>query len=147
MIRAMPERKRFFSVDLFPKYMRDRVDSIAPGLNLMPVWMTSDLSKVTTKPVSVSRNAVGKYTSDISNILHLFAGIMENLGSGVEESNCSLPCEIFSTETKLTASSSSQNSTGFVINFQQNVEVKSDKLILSQKVMLFIVLVSKHACR
>ena len=36
------------------KYMRRKVDYVAPGLNLTPVWMTRDLSKVTTKPVMVS---------------------------------------------------------------------------------------------
>ena len=46
-------------------YMRRRVDSFAPGLNLTPVWMTDDLSKVTTKPVVVSRNTWRKYKSAI----------------------------------------------------------------------------------
>ena len=31
------------------KYMRTKVDEVAPGL--MPVWMTEDLSKTTTNPV------------------------------------------------------------------------------------------------
>ena len=46
-------------------YMRKRVDSFAPGMNLTPVWMTDDLSKVTTKPVVVSRNTYRKYESAV----------------------------------------------------------------------------------
>ena len=42
--------------DCDDKYMRRKVDDIAPGTNLMPVWMTDDLSEVTTKPVVVSTN-------------------------------------------------------------------------------------------
>ena len=43
------------------KYMRRKVDMVAPGLNLTPVWMTRDLSKVTTKPVVVSlQRALGE---------------------------------------------------------------------------------------
>ena len=43
------------------KYMKNRVDMIAPGL--MPVWMTEDLSKVTTKPVVSSSDKLGKSDS------------------------------------------------------------------------------------
>ena len=42
-------------------YMRKRIDSSAPGLNLMPVWMTDDLSRVTTQPVVVPSNTFRKY--------------------------------------------------------------------------------------
>ena len=35
------------------QYMRDRIDKVAPGLNLTPPWLTSDLGEVTTEPVSV----------------------------------------------------------------------------------------------
>ena len=42
--------------------MRRKVDYVAPGLNLTPVWMTRDLSKVTTKPVMVPMQlAFSKY--------------------------------------------------------------------------------------
>ena len=41
------------------KYMRTKVDEVAPGLNLMPVWMTEDLSKATTNPVVMSQKASG----------------------------------------------------------------------------------------
>ena len=54
---------------------------------------------------------------------HLIPGVLENLYFGVNESDCPLPCEIFSTETKLTTSIKSQDSTGFTIYLQQHVEV------------------------
>ena len=41
------------------KYMRTKVDEVAPGLNLMPVWMTEDLSKATSNPVVMSQKASG----------------------------------------------------------------------------------------
>ena len=52
------------------KYMTDRVDKIAPGL--MPVWMTDDLSKVTTKPVVSSFIKLGKFDSSTENCIILF---------------------------------------------------------------------------
>ena len=108
------------------KYMRKRVDRIAPGLDLIPVWMTEDLSEVTTKPAIVSLKATGN-SAISAHLKHLFLGPLENLWSGVDESNCPLPCEIFSTETKQTKSTQIKNSAGFTINFQQNVEVKTAK--------------------
>ena len=54
--------------------------------------------------------------------------------TGIDESDCQLPCETFSTDTKLTTFTKTQDYIGFGINFQQHVEVKSDKLIFHQKV-------------
>ena len=48
------------------KYMRDRVDKVAPGLNLMPVWMTNDLSKVTIEPVVATYKMLGKDNANMS---------------------------------------------------------------------------------
>ena len=48
------------------KYMRDRVENIAPGLNLMPVWMTNDLSKVTIEPVVATYKMLGKLNAKLS---------------------------------------------------------------------------------
>ena len=48
------------------KYMKDRVAKIAPGLNLMPVWMTNDLSKVTTEPVVATHKMLGKEDANLS---------------------------------------------------------------------------------
>ena len=35
------------------QYMRDRIDKVAPRLNLTPPWLTRDLGEVTTEPVLV----------------------------------------------------------------------------------------------
>ena len=48
------------------KYMRDKMEKVAPGLNLMPVWMTDDLSKVTTEPVVVTYEMLGKENANLS---------------------------------------------------------------------------------
>ena len=51
------------------KYMRRKVEKVAPGLNLTPVWITRELSKVTTKPVMVSlQRAFSKYTFDTTSL-------------------------------------------------------------------------------
>ena len=53
------------------EYMRRKVDYVATGLDLMPVWMAEDLSKVTTKPVAVESNIICKckfVKSDVSFI-------------------------------------------------------------------------------
>ena len=39
--------------------MRTKVDEVAPGLNLMPVWMTEEISKATTNPVAMTLKASG----------------------------------------------------------------------------------------
>ena len=54
------------------KYMRDKVDKVAPGWNLMPVWMTNDLSKVTTEPVVATYKMLGKDNLNLSLIKNLF---------------------------------------------------------------------------
>ena len=33
------------------QFMRDRIDQVAPGMNITPPWLTKDLDKVTTEPV------------------------------------------------------------------------------------------------
>ena len=43
------------------KFMKTRVAEVAPGL--VPVWMTEDLSKVTTEPVVASMNEASKFNS------------------------------------------------------------------------------------
>ena len=48
---------------------------------------------------------------------------------GIDESDCPLPCEIFSTDTRLTASENYKKVVGFALTFNQNVEVKTDKFI------------------
>ena len=54
------------------KYMRDKVDKVAPGLNLMPVWMTNDLSKVTTEPVVATYKMLGKENVNLSLYFNTF---------------------------------------------------------------------------
>ena len=53
-----PEFKSYMECD--NKYMRNKLDKVAPGLNLMPVWMTKDLSKVTIEPLVGNLQIIGK---------------------------------------------------------------------------------------
>ena len=41
-------------------YVRKRLDQIAPGLNLTPVWMADDLDLVTTQPLPIKGSVLGK---------------------------------------------------------------------------------------
>ena len=61
-------------------------------------------------------------------IIH--TGELVTLPAGIDLSDCPLPCEIYSTETKLTLSGADTNP-GFSLSFQQNVEVKIESF--SQK--------------
>ena len=42
--------------DCDSKYMRKKVDEIAPKTDLTPPWLTDDLDKVTSKPVTLAAN-------------------------------------------------------------------------------------------
>ena len=53
-----PEFKSYMECD--DKFMRNRMNKVAPGLNLMPVWMTKDLSKVTIEPLVGNLQIIGK---------------------------------------------------------------------------------------
>ena len=53
--------------------------------------------------------------------IFLILGALENLFFGTDASDCSLPCETFSTETKLTSINSDY--TGFGLTFKETVEV------------------------
>ena len=46
--------------DCDDNYMKTTLQNAAPGLNLTPVWMTDDLSKVTTTAVAGSLHTIGK---------------------------------------------------------------------------------------
>ena len=48
------------------EYMKDKMEKVAPGLDLMPVWMTNDLRKVTTEPVVVTYKMLGKDNVNLS---------------------------------------------------------------------------------
>ena len=41
-------------------YMRNRIEAVAPGLNLTPPWLTDDLDKVTKEPVLYFSELFGK---------------------------------------------------------------------------------------
>ena len=58
-------------------------------------------------------------------IIH--TGELVTLPAGIDLSDCPLPCEIYSTETKLISSTSPEDETGFAITFQQDVEVNLTK--------------------
>ena len=55
--------------------------------------------------------------------------VVDSIYYGVDESDCPLPCEIFSTDTRLTASDNIEKIAGLGLTFNQNVEVKTDKII------------------
>ena len=77
------------------KYMRRKVDYVAPGLNLTPVWMTRDLSKVTTKPVMVSLQLALSINlaQHLYRLYHLIPGVLEYQWNGVDKSDRQFPCE------------------------------------------------------
>ena len=52
----------------------------------------------------------------------MVSGALENLFFGTDASDCLLPCETFSTKTKLTTTINSDY-TGFGLTFKENVEV------------------------
>ena len=51
----------------------------------------------------------------------IFLGVLRDLYLGADVSGCPLPCEIFSTETKVYTTNS--ENIGFGLNFQETVEV------------------------
>ena len=89
------------------QFMKNKVKEIAPGMNLMPPWLTDDLNNVTSKPV--------KFSSFVSYQLgRLFLGIAN--------SDCPLPCTTISTEAKIT-DKFEHVEPGFILQFPQTVEV------------------------
>ena len=56
-------------------------------------------------------------------------GVLENLYFGADVSNCPLPCEVFSTETKLTSTIDSDFN-GFGLSFQKTVEVDDVTMLI-----------------
>ena len=42
------------------KYMKEKIEEIAPGKNLTPVWMTENLDTVTSNPLPLDSRAAGK---------------------------------------------------------------------------------------
>ena len=64
---------------------------------------------------------------------------MEYVAFGVDESDCPLPCETYSTETKLsTSAKSDEYGVGFIINLPQHIEVSAELgLMLFSKAQLY----------
>ena len=46
--------------DCDDKYVKKKIEEIAPGTNLTPVWMTENLDTVTSTPLSLDTRATGK---------------------------------------------------------------------------------------
>ena len=63
----------------------------------------------------------------------VFPVVLYNLWVGIDESDCPLPCETFSTEIKRTIPAKKQDSTAFEINLEENVEVKSEMNVFFYK--------------
>ena len=48
--------------------MRDKLEEVAPGLDLTPPWLADDLDNVTSHPVIYSRQMHGKILSGLTKI-------------------------------------------------------------------------------
>ena len=44
------------------KYMKKKIEEIAPGKNLTPVWMTENLDTVTSTPLPLDNRAAGRFS-------------------------------------------------------------------------------------
>ena len=64
------------------------------------------------------------------------SGVLENLYFGADVSNCPLPCEILSTETKLTSTIDSDFN-GFGLSFQKTVEVDDVTMLIKMYLSSF----------
>ena len=52
------------------KYVRQRIEEIAPGLNLTPIWMSDDVDMVTSEPLPTNLSMLGKDYSPLKSIQH-----------------------------------------------------------------------------
>ena len=59
------------------KYVRKKIEEIAPGLNLTPIWMSDDLDMVTSEPLPTNLSMPGKDYFTLKNIHHhlLFSSV------------------------------------------------------------------------
>ena len=94
------------------KYVKKKIEEIAPGKNLTPVWMTENLDTVTSHPLHLDSRAAGKFI--LSLILRQKHGFLSakltDLFFGVDQSDCPLPCVTFSTEVKYLSRMNSNDS-------------------------------------
>ena len=54
--------------DCDDQFMRDKLEEVAPGLDLTPTWLADDLDNVTSQPVIHSRPMHGKILSGLTKI-------------------------------------------------------------------------------
>ena len=54
--------------DCDDQFMREKLEEVAPGLDLTPPWMADDLDNVTSQPVIHSRQMHGKILSGLTKI-------------------------------------------------------------------------------
>ena len=106
-------------------YMRNSIEAVAPGLNLIPPWLTDNLDNVTTEPILAFSQILGEIYEGLlrshKKLCYLFLEELEALFYGYIPSDCPLPCTTVSTETKFT--SSIDGDLGFVVSFEKIVEV------------------------
>ena len=105
--------------------MKKKIEEIAPGKNLTPVWMAENLDTVTSHPLPLDSRAAGKFsfTLKLRQKKHCFLSAqLTNLFFGVDQSDCPIPCVTFSTEVKYLSTMDSYPS-GIQLNFLPTVEV------------------------
>ena len=112
------EFKSFTECD--DQYVKRRINQLASGLNLTPVWMTNKLDLVTTQPLPTNRNVLGNELLQVFDTF-LLSAKLGNLFFGVDPSDCPLPCKTFSTEVKYFYQSDEH--LGISLSFLSTVEV------------------------
>ena len=94
--------------DCDTKKAMKKVKDLSPVMDLIPPWLTDDLTNVTTTPVKLSFDQSYQ---------------MGGLFFGIEASDCPLPCTTVSTEAKL-VNEYENSEFGFGLGFHQTVEVR-----------------------
>ena len=107
------------------KYLRDRVMELSSDLNLTPPWFTEDLNTVSVQPMLVPKELLGTYTRQYVVLHHIFPAELSGLISGVQPSDCPLPCATVSTEIQ--PANENEEKLGFQLLFQQRVQVRGKK--------------------
>ena len=110
------EFKSFTECD--DQYVKRRINQLASGLNLTPVWMTNKLDLVTTQPQNRPTETC-QVMSYYKSLTPFF--FQQNLFFGVDPSDCPLPCKTFSTEVKYFYQSDEH--LGISLSFLSTVEV------------------------
>ena len=108
------------------QYVRKRVEEIAPGLNLTPIWISDHLDTVTSEPLPTNLSLLGKDYFPLQKTF--FSVHLDKLFFGVDPSNCPLPCSTFSAEIKLLQMVESPKS-NMILDFLPIIEV----MVISSK--------------